>query len=484
MIVASPEPKDSGGLLHTRYSELASNTIDYWMLPDDPEMSEERINYAISSANVFAESTLQLYLHVPFCAQRCRFCAFSGGNDLDFKQAERYVKLVVAQTRDLLKQTKARNLPIRSVNVGGGSPDLLRSHIRYLLRAVRDLPGVSTETEISVEFTLSTVTQEFIDGLVEFDVTKASFGIQSLDPQVRHYMRQPKRLLNLERVLNWIDGRIPVVNADLITGMPGQNLSVVLKDLSGLMNDPRINAISSYLLTAGAAPALIAAMETGKIPLMPPPEQQALMRLHTYSTFLRDGWVRRGTNTYVDPSRIPSEIIDRIAGNECIGASHYEDFLIAAGPQAISFMPGVRAENFVDIRKWANAIETGNNPFHLVKSSDIKQRDTAFWVFPLRWEGLKRSSFEKLVGDGALTTHQLNVWNELLEQGLVAETTDSFRLSIRGEVFMGKLVRDLKQTKGQQAVDEYISQGHQIGQAIANGQVQDNNAANNRQSTF
>ena len=339
------------------------------------------------------------------------------------------------------------------------------------------------DTEISVEFTLSTVTRDFIDALADFHVTKASFGIQSLHGQVRHYMRQPKRVLNLERVLNWIDRRIPVVNADLITGLPGQNLTIVLKDLLELMSDRRIQAISSYLLTAGAAPALIAAMEMGTIPKMPPPDQQALMRLHTYSTFLREGWVRRGTNTYLDPSRISSEIVDRIAGNECIGASHYEDFLIAAGPQAISFMPGVRAENFVDIQAWADAVESGGNPFHLAKSSDVKQYDTAVWVFPLRWEGLERSRFEEMVTHQALTDQQIRRWNDFVEQGLIVETPDGFRLSIRGEVFMGRMVRDLKQADGQSAVDQYIAEGHSIGHAIANGMLQDQNAANNRQAT-
>ncbi len=482
MIVATPD--ETAGLLHSRYSELASNTIDYWMLPDDQGMTTERLNRAIANAPVYSNSTLQLYVHVPFCAQRCRFCAFSGGNALDFKQGERYVRLVVAQTRDLLNQTRIKGRNIKSINIGGGSPDLVGTNIRYLLSAVRDLPGVSQDTEISVEFTLSTVSKEFIDSLIDFDVTKVSFGIQSLDPKVRHYMRQPKKVLNLERVLNWIDGQIPVVNADLITGMPGQDLAIVLNDLTKLMSDKRINAISSYVLTAGAAPALIAAMASGKIPNMPQPKLQALMRLHTYSTFLRDGWIRRGTNTYLDPNRIPGEVISRIAGNECIGASHFEDFLLGMGPQAISFMPGVRAENHVDIKTWAKAIESGENPFHVAKSSDVEQRDTALWVFPLRWEGLARSRFDQLVERGWLTGAQLKLWHEFVNEGLIASTEKGFRLSIRGEVFMGRLVRDLKQAKGQQAVDQYIAEGLSLGRAIAEGKLKDENAVNNRQSAL
>lgn len=481
MTVAKRKFDGGAGLLHSRYSELASNTIDYWMLPDDRSMNEARLNQAIGNAPVFPNSTLQLYLHVPFCAQRCRFCAFSGGNALDFKQAERYVKLVVTQTQDLLSQTQIQGRAVKSVNIGGGSPDLVGTHIRHLLTAVRDLPGVTDQTEISVEFTLSTVTEEFINALADFYVTKASFGVQSLDPTVRHNMRQPKRVIHLDRVLNWIDGRIPVVNADLITGMPGQDLSIALNDQKQLMADSRINAVSSYVLTAGAAPALIAAMETGKIPPMPAASEQALMRLHSYATFLREGWIRRGTNTYVDPSQIPSEVVSMIAGNECIGASHYEDFLIGVGPQAISFMPGVRAENLVDIKAWAQAIDNGTSPFHIAKCSDVHQYDTALWVFPLRWEGLERSHFDALVQNNRLSDEQLQLWNQFVKEGLIVESNSQFRLSIRGEVFMGRLVRDLKQAEGQHAVDQYIAEGHSIGKAIAEGRLDDENAVNNRQ---
>ena len=471
----------TGGLFDSRYRQLASNTIDYWMLPDDTAMTAARVQHALEHAPVKNDASLQLYIHVPFCAQRCRFCAFSGGNALDFKQAERYSRLVILQIQDLLNRTQIKGHPIRSINIGGGSPDLVGSHIGYMLQALRHLPGCNDETELAVEFTLSTTSREFIHQLIQFGVTKASFGVQSLDPQVRHYMRQPKSLHHLDRVLDWIDGNIPVINADLITGMPGQDLNIVHSDLRMLMNDQRINAISSYLLTPGAAPALLASLQSQHIPSMPRHEAQAIMRLHTYETFLRNGWIRRGTNTYVNPCRIAPEIIDRLAGNECIGAANHEAFLLGAGPQAVSYLPGARVENLVDIKGWAAAIEGGSSPFHLPKCSDVEQRDTALWVFPLRWEGLPQSRFDRMREKGDLSSKQLQTLAEFEEEGLVIHSQRGYELSILGEVFMGHLVRDLKSESGQQAVDEYIQAGHQLGTAISAGKLADANAANNRQ---
>lgn len=468
-------------LLDTRYDSLASNTIDYWMLPDDPSMTYQRVEQSIANAPVLDDATLQVYVHVPFCAQRCRFCAFSGGNDLDFKQAERYSRLVIAQTKDLIEKVPVKGKQILSINIGGGSPDLVGSHIGYMLKELRDLPGCNDKTEISIEFTLSTTDKQFIDQCVEYNVTKASFGIQSLDPKVRKWMRQPVSLKHYEQILEWIDGRIPVVNADLITGLSGQTLKIMQSDLLTLMNDPRINAISSYLLTPGAAPALLAAVQSGDIPDMPNHHTQALMRMQTYGQFLRRGWVRRGTNTYFDPARMSPETLEMIAGNECIGGSHYEAFLLGAGPQAISYLPGARIENHVDVKQWAQAIDTGGCPYHLPKCNDVHQHDTALWAFPLRWEGLPEHRWQRLVKQNVLTQYQLETVEQLQQEGLIIHTERGLELTILGEVFMGRLVRDLKSERGRKAVDDYIAEGHALGEAIVAGKIADENQTNNRQ---
>ena len=203
------------------------------------------------------------------------------------------------------------------------------------------------------------------------------------------------------------------------------------------------------------------------------------MRLHTYGTLIRAGWLRRGTNTYVNAARLEPEIVERLAGNECIGASHYEAFLLAVGPQAISSLPGARVENRVDIEGWCQAMERGEHPFHLTKCSDSAQRDTGLWVFPLRWEGLPRERFERM--RASLSDRQLTTLDAFEREGLVTSGEDGYQVSLLGEVFMGHLVHDLKGDAGRCAVDEYIAEGQRLGEAIRVGQVRDENQANNRQ---
>lgn len=468
-------------LLGTRYAQLARNTIDYWMQPERSTLSERALASAIERAPVLPDASARLYLHVPYCAQRCRFCAFSGGNTLGWREAEVYAKRLVRSLQRTWSRSPMHGRPIRSVNVGGGSPDLLGASVDLVLDAVRSLPGFGANTELSVEFTLATVKPAFIDRLVAHGVTKVSFGVQSLDPTVRGYTRQPRTLVHLERVLACIDGRIPVVNADLITGLPGQSTAGVEADLEALMSDARIPAISSYLLTVGAAPALVAAIAGGTVPAVPPPLEQALMRLQTYGAFRRSGWIRRGTNTYVDPTRVPGEVLARMAGDECIGAARYETFLLGVGPQAVSSMPGLRLENLVDVGAWSKAVDADALGVCVSKCATVHQRDMALWTFPLRWEGLPVKTWQRLVEDDVLTARQRQTFEALQHEGLIVRGEDRFALSLLGEVFMGHLVRDLKAEPGRAAVDAYIAQGEALGRAAALGDAPDDNALNDRQ---
>lgn len=469
------------GLFNTRYSRLAQNTIDYWMVSKGQSTHEDMLA-ALRGVEPFPDSTVQLYIHVPFCAQTCRFCAFSGGNSIDKQLAKDYAELLAWQLRDLTAQMAIAGHFISAVNIGGGSPNLLDDSIGIVLDAVRRLPGVTDATEVAVETALATTTKAFIDELIQHRATKLSFGIQTFDVRMSKFLRiPPNPQRRMQRVFEWIDGRIPVINADLITGLPGHTREIVLDDLQGLIDDPVVNSISTYLLTPGAAPSLLAGIRTGEMPPQPSHWEQAHMRLNSYTQLLRHGWIRRGTNTYVDPSAMSPTHLEMLRGNECIGTRNYQSFLLGIGSQAVSHLPGVRLENTVDVNAWMADAKNGRHSFHLPLCARTHQRDLALWVFPLRFEGLSKRDLDFMQAHDALSTQQLERFAALRDEGLILDSGERYELSILGEVFMGQLVRDLKDEGARAAIDDYISEGYALGEAIADGELMDANATNNRQ---
>jgi len=452
------------------------------MVNDSVGISESDILSGIARATVTEASTLQLYIHIPFCAQSCSFCAFSGGNSIEFASAARYVDALVKQLRKVLAVTPAYGkLRVRSVHIGGGSPDLVRSHIGRLLEVVRSLSGVDDYTEIAVECAPATTRVDFLDECMRFGVTKLSFGIQTINPEIRKHIKMPTSIRKVEEICNHIGGSIPIINADFITGLPGQTLRDVDADLVYALAHPVINAVSTYLLTPGAAPSLVADVTSKRVPLAPPHVEQARFRLHSYSMLYQAGWVRRGTNTYIDPTTVDQDLLNSIPGNECIGAAHYDTFLVAVGAQAIGCAPGVRFENTVNIDEWMKAVNSGGFGFNLRKSALVHQRDMSLWAFPLFHQGLSRHRLTEMKNDGCVSEQQLEALSGLVSEGLIIERSEGYKLTVLGEVFMGHIVKLLKNGEDQQVIDRYIDEGYVIAEAINAGTISQDNAANDRQ---
>jgi len=413
------------GLLGTRFHEMSANTVEYWRLPPSA-LAEPDVLRAFEQAEFSVDGNLQLYLHVPFCPQTCRFCAFSGANSIKLKERQHYVAVLGAHMMSLVGRSRASGQDVRSIFIGGGSPDLLGTDIEHLLRSVTALPGVTGRTEVGCECALLTVEPEFIDKLAENGVTRLSFGIQSFDPIVRHTQRL-RGLENLDEVLRRARGRIPVINADLMTGLPGQTLKSTLADLQQLMAETRINAITTYDFSPANSPSVVAGLEDNSLPPRAEWYEQALMRLFSYETLLRHGWVRRGTNTYVHPDRMRAEDFNRISGNESIATDRYESFLIAAGPSAKSHVPGLRMEECNNLATWFARIERGELPVHLPNCACVHQRDLALWLFPLRYEGLPYDVVRTMLETGALSTEQCSTFVQYLNEGLIVREQGAYR---------------------------------------------------------
>ncbi|HEJ8088789.1 TPA: radical SAM protein [Serratia liquefaciens] len=468
-------------LLSTKFKTLAENTVDYWMKPNS-QVSLDDIENKIINLKWDNESNLQLYIHVPFCTQKCTFCAFSGGNSVQFEEAIKYVGLLIKQLESVFHKTGTKEKDIQSIHIGGGSPDLLNGEIGLLLDYLTNLPGYSKRTELSIEFSLFSVRDEFIDQLNKYPVSKASFGVQTLNPEIRRYLKMPTKLRKLDEICYEIRKNVPILNVDLMTGFPLQTLDDALSDLEYFINHPYVNSISSYLFSQGSAPAFVADVLSGKVPQTPTEEHHANLRLHSFATLLSHGWRRFGTNTYIDISNVDHKELSKIKGNECLGAHAYNDFLIGVGASAVSYFPGLRVENKSNLEEWISDVNKGKLPYELSKCSIEEQKDMTLWGVPLNYRGLHKDAFNTLVTEGIIDTEQIAAFNDYIEQGLIRLNANGvYNLTITGEVFQGHIVKGLKKKRDQSVISEYVSEGYELAKLASEGKVKIENALNNRQ---
>jgi oxygen-independent coproporphyrinogen-3 oxidase len=169
-----------------------------------------------------------VYVHVPFCATRCGYCDFNTYTATELgggaSQAG-YAATAVAELRLARRVLGDRDLPVRTVFFGGGTPTLLPSaDLGLLLGTVRDEFGLAPDAEVTTEANPDSVTPESLQALRDAGFTRVSFGMQSA---VTHVLATLDRTHDPDRVpqaVRWaraagFDG----VSVDLIYGTPGES---------------------------------------------------------------------------------------------------------------------------------------------------------------------------------------------------------------------------------------------------------------------
>jgi oxygen-independent coproporphyrinogen-3 oxidase len=187
-------------------------------------------------------SPFGVYLHVPFCAAKCDYCAFATWTDRHHLQ-QAYLDACGTD----IERTVAAGLPAAtSIFVGGGTPSLVDpARLVAVLAAVPRAPGC----EVTVECNPDTVTPELVAAYAAGGVNRLSLGVQSMVEHVltglgrTHVPDNVRRAVALAR-----DAGIPTFNLDLIYGGAGESVDDWRRTVEGaLALDPP--HISAYALT-------------------------------------------------------------------------------------------------------------------------------------------------------------------------------------------------------------------------------------------
>lgn len=164
---------------------------------------------------------LGLYIHIPFCKQKCAYCDFCSF-PAEESQRERYVQALVREIG--LAADGASGMPVDTVFIGGGTPTLLsEDQLRRIFEAVESHYALTASAEINIESNPATLTEEQLVLFKEKKVTRISIGLQTT------HNRLLKRLGRAHTIEQFLDTYRRVksagswdVNVDLIYHIPGQ----------------------------------------------------------------------------------------------------------------------------------------------------------------------------------------------------------------------------------------------------------------------
>jgi len=167
---------------------------------------------------------LGLYIHIPFCRKRCKFCYFRVYTNQNAQAIEDYVQALEREFEMLSQQTGVRDRSLTFAYFGGGTPSYLGSRQLLSLRdRLSEYLRWDSAEEVTFECEPGTLSLEKVKTLKEIGVTRVSLGVENFDDAILEANGRAHLSPEIDRAYGWLQQvGFPQINLDLIAGMIGE----------------------------------------------------------------------------------------------------------------------------------------------------------------------------------------------------------------------------------------------------------------------
>ena len=202
-----------------------------------------------------------LYIHIPFCNEKCVYCDFYSGNQLYL--IDIYVEAICSEIQ--LRSDYLSNETYDTIYLGGGTPSLLsEAHLLKIFNAIHNCLSVGSNPEITIECNPENISSNYVNQLVGLGVNRISLGVQFLlDDILSNFNRRHSKSLifnSLDIISNSIISNLSI---DLIYAVQGIDNNSLLSSLNQLIKFD-IKHVSAYNLTVGKNSKLYWKVENGE----------------------------------------------------------------------------------------------------------------------------------------------------------------------------------------------------------------------------
>ena len=305
---------------------------------------------------------LGLYLHIPFCRKRCKFCYFRVYTDTSAADVERYSQALAREAQIAAAGRAVAGRRLRYVYFGGGTPSFLS--LRQLERLVAGLhrtfswedgPGGEAAEEVTFECEPGTLSEPKVRGLKALGMTRISLGVENFDDAILEGNGRAHLSADILRAWDWIKAaEFPGTNVDLIAGMVGETFEswqrTVEKTIGMEADSVTIYQMELPLNTLFVRDAAASGADAGVADW---PTKRAWVDW-AFERFIERGYAISSGYTLVrDPSRVHFRYRDMLwEGSD----------LLALGVASFGHLSGVHYQNATHWDDYLAAVEAGRLP--------------------------------------------------------------------------------------------------------------------------
>lgn len=360
---------------------------------------------------------LGIYIHIPFCKQKCYYCDFISFANKEEKQ-EQYIKAIKKE----IDTYQLEKYNVTTIYIGGGTPSYIKS--KYIVELMEKLKSKLTNNEtefdkmeITIEVNPGTVTKEKLQDFKSCGINRLSIGLQTTN---NHLLRQIGRIHTYEEFLDTYNWAKQVgfenINVDLMLGLPNQTIKD-LKDSLEKVIKLGATHISVYSLIIEDGTVISKLLDEGKVEL-PSEELEREMYWYVKNTLELNGY------KHYEISNFAKENKESKHNMNCWKQKEY----IGLGVAAHSYLNDTRFSNTNNIENYIDNVE--NKDIEEVQSLEDKQDE--FMLLGMRMlDGVDIAVFKQKFGKNPIYLYKDKL-NELVEEGLVVVDLNHIRLTNKG----------------------------------------------------
>jgi oxygen-independent coproporphyrinogen-3 oxidase len=372
-----------------------------------------------------ADAPLGLYLHIPFCRKRCKFCYFKVFTDKHADQIERYVAALSREIELISKVPAMGGRPFRFVYFGGGTPSFLsEKQLRRLVERLEANIHWDKAEEVTFECEPGTLSEPKVHALRELGVTRLSLGVEHFDDEILRENGRAHESGEIYRAWPWIkSARFPNVNIDLIAGMVGDNddkwRDAVRRALELEPDSVTIYQMELPFNTVYSKDILGSHIET---PVADWPTKRAWID-YAFDQFAAAGYAQSSAYTMV---RHPERVNFSYRDNLWRGSD-----LLATGIASFGHISGVHYQNHAEWEAYCVALEEGQLPLNRAMRITPRQALIREMILQLKKGYLDVAYFADKFGVDIIDEWR-TVWDEYAADDYLAFQADRVELTRAG----------------------------------------------------
>lgn len=370
-----------------------------------------------------------IYIHIPFCKQRCRYCSFFSSTKEGNKS-----EYIDALCREL--QTRKEyidNSNIETIYIGGGTPSTLqKDDFEKIFGTIEKNYNIKDSAEITLEANPDDLSREYLAMLRSFPFNRLSMGVQSFNDEL---LRKIGRRHDANRAIEaFRDARaagFENISIDLMFALPGSSDESWSNDLETAVK-LHPEHISAYNLTYEEGTSLYKAMQNGEI--VPLNEEENLKQFTTLIESLDNaGYRHYEISNFALPGRESRH-----------NSSYWHDIpYLGCGAAAHSYDGLSRQWNVANIDFYIRGIKEGAANYEVEVLTESERYNDAILTRLRTYDGLPLEWFKKKFHKKYIT-HILNNAAEHIARGTLTHDSDNcIRLTKNGIFISDAIMRDL-----------------------------------------